>query len=105
MGDPGSASSGAGTGGAEGGGSGALSGLGTGSDNGGDEHTPLRAHGRSTGDGRVLVRVGHHGSCSASAEIYNPRLGTWSPTAAMSTGPLYHTATLLPDGQVLVTGG
>ena len=30
-----------------------------------------------------------------SAELYHPRLGTWAPTAAMSTARFYHTATLL----------
>ena len=41
----------------------------------------------------------------ASAEIYNPAHGTWSPTAVMSTPRYGHTATLLPDGRVLVSGG
>jgi galactose oxidase-like protein len=39
------------------------------------------------------------------AEIYDPRLGTWSPAAAMSTPRSDHTATLLSDGRVLASGG
>ena len=31
--------------------------------------------------------------------------GTWSPTGSMSTARVYHTATRLTNGQVLVAGG
>ena len=41
----------------------------------------------------------------ASAETYYPAVATWSPVGAMSTGRYDHTATLLPDGRVLMTGG
>src|SRR5215470_7178572 len=62
-------------------------------------------------DGRVLVAGG--GACSINsctefgtrAELYDPTTGTWSPTGSTSVGRVGGTATLLPDGQVLVAGG
>ncbi len=60
-------------------------------------------------DGRVLVTGGadaeYGGSVLASAELYDSATGTWTPTGAMATGRRNHTATLLSNGQVLVTGG
>ena len=61
-------------------------------------------------DGRVLVSGGgSEGSpgfrSTKTAEIFNPATGTWTPTAPMSTARAFHTATLLPDGEVLVAGG
>ncbi len=64
-------------------------------------------------DGRVLVTGGSTVSTSAakgyvnnaSAEIYDPVANTWTATPPMSVARSHHTATLLPDGKVLVVGG
>jgi hypothetical protein len=60
-------------------------------------------------DGRVLVTGGNgaDGSQLASAELYDPATGTgtFGPTGALSVPRVYHTATRLFDGRVLVLGG
>ncbi len=61
-------------------------------------------------DGRVLVTGGYgaeiyYAAPLASAEIYDPKTGTFAPTGSMTTARGHHTASLLPDGRVLVVGG
>ena len=60
-------------------------------------------------DGTVLAAGGWDstgiGAGLPSTEIYDPTTKTWNPTGNLNTGRTNHTATLLPDGTVLVAGG
>jgi WD40 repeat protein len=62
-------------------------------------------------DGRVLIAGGCTlDSCEmeedgASAELYDPRVGSFAKTGTMDTERVSHTATLLPNGEVLLVGG
>jgi galactose oxidase-like protein len=62
-------------------------------------------------DSRVLIAGGwprdavSGGHSSASAEIYDPSAGTFTPTGDLTEGRSYHTATLLNGGRVLIAGG
>jgi deoxycytidylate deaminase len=60
-------------------------------------------------NGKVLVAGGNGyvsgGGVLASSELYDPASGTWTSTGDLATARDNHTATLLPNGQVLVVGG
>jgi len=61
-------------------------------------------------NGKVLVVGGliDKDQCNcgtSSAELYDPLSNTWSSAGAMSEPRFNHTATLFPNGKVLVTGG
>ena len=93
----------------------------------GSMHTPRESHASTLlADGRVLITGGLTGPAAAgsggvtlaafrlvdtsanvlkTAEIYDPATGTFSKTGSMSSIRDQHTATLLPDGHVLVVGG
>jgi hypothetical protein len=68
-------------------------------------------------NGKVLIVGGENSSsyALASAELYDPAIasipfgvpttGVFSATGALSSARRLHSATLLPDGRVLITGG
>jgi N-acetylneuraminic acid mutarotase len=78
----------------------------TGNGAGGGDHTATLLP-----NGKVLVAGGHFYSSHLgnvylnSASLYDPATGNWSATGSMTNGRAYHTATLLPNGKVLVAGG
>ena len=60
-------------------------------------------------NGKVLIAGGSEDGdlafTLASAELYDPATGTWSVTGSLNATRIYHTATLLASGKVLVAGG
>ena len=60
-------------------------------------------------NGKVLIAGGTiaspDGPSTANAELYDPAIGTFSYTGSMNTARIYHTATLLNNGMVLLAGG
>ena len=76
----------------------------------GSMSTPRSAHGGALlQDGRVIVIGGNSrgdtGTVLASAEVYDPATGTWSPTGAMSVRRHKLAVVALADGRVLALGG
>jgi N-acetylneuraminic acid mutarotase len=60
-------------------------------------------------NGKVLVAGGYTGGNNgvdlASAELYDPASGAWTATGSLALARSFHSATLLPNGEVLVVGG
>jgi len=69
-------------------------------------HRPEKSLGELAAGGKVLV-VGGTNNISgnlASAELFDPSFGTWTSAGLPGTARQLHTATLLPNGKVLVAG-
>ena len=61
-------------------------------------------------DGRVLAAGGRHpvlidSSIYSTTRIFDPAANSWSPGPELAEPRAYHTATLMPDGRVLLIGG
>jgi hypothetical protein len=62
-------------------------------------------------NGKVLVAGGVDGDFGdlytvlGGAELYDPNAGTWTATGFLNRGRFAHSATLLPNGDVLAVGG
>src|SRR5258708_36162823 len=60
-------------------------------------------------NGKWLGAGGEKGNGSnadcAKARLYDPQTDIWTDTGSMTSKRIYHTATLLSDGRVLVAGG
>jgi len=77
----------------------------------GNLNTPRYGHTATLlANGKVLIAGGLDRavapfSVTESVELYDSATGTWSSTGYLNTGRIGHTATLLPNGKVLVAGG
>jgi len=62
-------------------------------------------------DGKILVAAGFEGSDAAgftqipSAELFDPKTGTWTSAGTIAVPRVLCTATLVADGRVLLVGG
>src|SRR5690349_19043814 len=67
------------------------------------------ANGVTLQNGQVLAVGGvyqlRHSKSVYVSELYDPNMGLWTVSGSLNTARIHHTATLLPNGKVLVAGG
>ena len=61
----------------------------------------VRPHGDAARNGKVVV----FGGGNSSVQVFDPATKNWTSAGSLSSNRSWHTATLLPDGRVLVIGG
>jgi N-acetylneuraminic acid mutarotase len=76
----------------------------------GSLHSPHAGHTATLlNDGKVLITGGidnnNSGVSIVAAEVYDPSTGVWTQSAPLTLARQNHTATVLPNGAVLVVGG
>jgi len=72
----------------------------------GQRHTAtLLPNGKVLVAGGYVIDFGYGGGSTAGAALYDPASETWTTTGRLATARDAHTATLLPNGKVLVAGG
>src|SRR5439155_25622330 len=67
-------------------------------------HSPNHTTATLLNSRKVLVEGRDNSSYLSSAELYDPATGSWVTTGSLVTARYNHTATLLPNGKVLVAG-
>ena len=72
---------------------------------GGRAHPGTGEGGGITDEGYEIVADRGSPSRLASAELWDPTMGKFTPAGPLARGRIGHTATLLPDGRVLILGG
>lgn len=72
---------------------------------GGRAHPGSGEGGSITDEGFEIVADRGSPSRLASAEVWDPTTGLFTPAGSLARGRIGHTATLLPDGRVLILGG
>ena len=76
------------------------------------ESLPVNLNGHTAtlmADGKVMVAGGRVNPTFSTGHnqvyLFDPNMQTWAPTRPMGLGRMFHSASILPDGRVVVLGG
>jgi N-acetylneuraminic acid mutarotase len=70
-----------------------------------DHTASVLSDGKVLVTGGAVVTRGSYGNALNSAELYDPSTGNWRTTGNLMNARQWHTASVLTNGKVLVTGG